>query len=256
MPARIRLGLLALISLTLSGFLPATCGLFSARLSGDQEVPPVETRASGEARFFFTDEQDVGLARQPERVIHYELFARGLARVTRAQVHCGGEGTNGPAAVLLYGLDPAGTALRGIDVRGTITESRLRSVEHSAECPGGIASIADLAVKMKTRGAYVNVASEAHPDGEIRGDIAEALRGLRRSIACGPELRCNPRSEICVGREPVGPAIVYGCEPVPAGCRSDRTCACAGASLCTGAFDVCRDVAELDTISCECPRCQ
>lgn len=256
MPSRPRLGLLVLASLALLGFLPSTCGLFAARLSGDQEVPPVVTRANGEARFLFTDEPDIGLGRFPEKVIHYRLAARGLARVTQAHVHCGPEGTNGPVAVLLYGLDPHGTTLTGIHVAGTITEADLQRLEDSQECPGGIQRVADLAVKMKTGGAYVNVHSEAHPDGEIRGRIVEALGGLREPIPCGPRLRCNPRTEICVQREPVGPAIVFDCEPVPAGCRSDRTCACAGASICSGAFDVCHDVPELDTISCECPECQ
>jgi hypothetical protein len=254
MPTRLHGGLLVLGSLALVGFPPPTCGLFRARLTGEQAVPPVETRASGAALFFYTEEVDVGLARAPERVIHYELSAQGLEHVSRADVHCGREGANGPVAVLLYGLDPAGTALHDADVRGTILASQLLPVEDSAACPGGIASVADLAVRMKTGSAYVDVHSEAHPDGEIRGNIVEALRG--RSVACGPEIRCHARHEICVRREPVGPAVVFACEPVPPGCRSERTCSCAGAALCTGAFDVCHDVPERDTISCECPQCQ
>ena len=256
MPTRLRLGLLALAAFLLTGFLPSTCGLFSARLSGDQEVPPVETQASGAAFFFFTTDRDVGLARWPQPVIHYELGVQDLSKITRAELHCGPEGVNGPVAVLLFGLDPRGTGLHGLRTAGTITETDVLAVEDSATCPGGVASLADLAVKMKTRGAYVNVHSDAHPDGEIRGNLAETLRGLTRSIPCGPELRCNPRREICVRREPVGPGVVFACEPVPSGCRADRTCACAGAALCTGAFDVCRDVAEFNTISCECPKCQ
>ncbi len=52
-----------------------------------------------------------------------------------------------------------------------------------------------------------------------------------------------------------GPAVVRTCEPVPAGCESDRTCACAGASLCPPPFDTCRDLGR-NTMSCDCPQCQ
>jgi hypothetical protein len=66
-----------------------------------------------------------------------------------------------------------------------------------------------------------------------------------------------PPGEMCVVREPVGPARIESCEPVPAGCESDRTCACAGASLCNPPFDVCTDLPVLGgAIVCECPMCQ
>jgi hypothetical protein len=73
---------------------------------------------------------------------------------------------------------------------------------------------------------------------------------------CGPSgLACDRETEVCVARTPVGPAIFYGCEPVPAGCETDRSCACAGAALCTGAFDTCRETGD-NRIECECPECQ
>jgi hypothetical protein len=72
---------------------------------------------------------------------------------------------------------------------------------------------------------------------------------------CGPSLTCDGASEICVSRESVGPAIVYECRPVPAGCEFDRTCACAGASLCQPPFDVCSDAGS-NAIDCVCPLCQ
>jgi hypothetical protein len=72
---------------------------------------------------------------------------------------------------------------------------------------------------------------------------------------CGPDLSCDSANEICVSREPIGPSITYSCEAVPAGCDSDRTCACAGASLCQAPFDTCHDTAT-NTIDCECLACQ
>jgi hypothetical protein len=74
--------------------------------------------------------------------------------------------------------------------------------------------------------------------------------------SCGPFLSCDRNTEVCRSRQPIGPAIVYDCVPVPSGCESDRSCACAAAALCTGAFAVCRDDLGDNRIDCECPLCQ
>jgi hypothetical protein len=76
-----------------------------------------------------------------------------------------------------------------------------------------------------------------------------------RPTPCGPDLSCDSASEMCVSRGPVGPSVVYACDAVPAGCETDRTCACAGASLCQPPFDSCRDAAK-NEIFCECLQCQ
>jgi len=73
--------------------------------------------------------------------------------------------------------------------------------------------------------------------------------------ACGPQLHCDPSTDMCVSRQPVGPAIIYECKPVPSGCESNRTCACAGATLCQPPFDTCQDVAR-NEITCHCIECQ
>ena len=72
---------------------------------------------------------------------------------------------------------------------------------------------------------------------------------------CGPTLICDAATEICVARQPFGPAVVYECRAVPAGCEFDRTCGCAGASLCEPPFDACSD-AGANAIDCACPPCQ
>lgn len=72
---------------------------------------------------------------------------------------------------------------------------------------------------------------------------------------CGPELSCDAATEICVAREPVGPAITYTCEPAAAGCYNARGCACSAAALCTGGFNTCHDDA-VNKITCECQLCQ
>jgi hypothetical protein len=79
---------------------------------------------------------------------------------------------------------------------------------------------------------------------------------LRGSTACGPSLSCDAATEICVARQPVGPSVQWSCQPVPAGCEAQRTCACAGSTLCTGTFGTCVDVPGPNEIDCNCPMCQ
>jgi hypothetical protein len=75
------------------------------------------------------------------------------------------------------------------------------------------------------------------------------------TTACGPDLRCDGTSQICVSRGPIGPAVTYACEPVPAACQSDRSCACTGSVVCQPPFDTCRDMAP-NAVFCECVECQ
>jgi hypothetical protein len=82
-----------------------------------------------------------------------------------------------------------------------------------------------------------------------------AVCDLASRTPCGPGLTCDGAAEICVSREPVGPAIIYECRPVPAGCELDRTCACAGTKLCQPPFDLCSDAGS-NAIDCVCPLCQ
>jgi len=71
MATRHRLGLLGLASLGLVGFLPPTCGVLVARLSGDQVVRPVDTRARGEAFFSYTNEP---LSRTVHGILLLQIF--------------------------------------------------------------------------------------------------------------------------------------------------------------------------------------
>jgi hypothetical protein len=72
---------------------------------------------------------------------------------------------------------------------------------------------------------------------------------------CGTKT-CNASTEICVQKEPVGPSISYDCVAVPAGCETNRTCACVKSTVCVGAYNVCTDINTPNTVHCECPNCQ
>lgn len=98
------------------------------------------------------------------------------------------------------------------------------------------------------RAVDAELAPEAgKPDSTTGGDGSAAT-------ACGPTLKCLTATEICVVMaEELG--WTYSCKPVPAGCETDRTCACAGKTLCTGAFNLCVSGSSNNTITCECPAC-
>jgi hypothetical protein len=115
---------------------PARAGCFSASLDGAQEVPPVETEATGGAK--------LRLEGRDRNVLHYEVKTQGLSGpVTGAHIHAAAVGVDGD---VLIPLDHE--TLRG-------------KVEVTAE------QIAAL----ESGDTYVNVHTEANPDGEIRGQI-------------------------------------------------------------------------------------
>ncbi len=60
---------------------------------------------------------------------------------------------------------------------------------------------------------------------------------------------CDSATEICVERAEGGPSI-RDCEPVPAGCEADRTCACVGETLCTVGLAECTDV-DANVVFCD-----
>src|SRR3954447_13212714 len=106
-------------------------------LSGDQEVPPVTTSASGNGTITVGDDKSVSGS----------VTTSGIAGMA-AHIHEAAAGKNGPVAVPL-----------------TKTSDNVWSVP-----PG--AKLNDAQFKSYKAGhLYVNVHSEAHKDGEIRGQL-------------------------------------------------------------------------------------
>lgn len=122
-------------------------------LSGQQEVPPVETMATGAAEFL--------PVLPTNETIDFSVNATGIEGVTAGHIHSGVEGENGPVVVTLFQFDPAQNE---VSERGTITADML-------EGPMEGMTIADLLPAMKNASTYVNIHTEQNPDGEIRGQI-------------------------------------------------------------------------------------
>jgi hypothetical protein len=149
----------------LASTMPSDCSdgrIFVTHLTGDEEVPPVDTQAQGQVLFRLSSDGDE---------LHFNLTVANIEGITQAHIHCGAAGVNGPVTVFLFGLEPGGVSLNGRLSTGTITAASVIPRPDSAECPGGIADLDDVLAKIRAGQAYVNVHTLAHPGGEIRGQL-------------------------------------------------------------------------------------
>ena len=117
-------------------------------LTGSEEVPPVQTEATGVAEI--TPGVDS---------IAYNINATNIEGVTAGHVHLGAKGENGPIVVTLFKYD---TPMNEVSENGTITADNL-------EGPMAGKQISDLASAGANGTLYVNVHTEQNPNGEIRG---------------------------------------------------------------------------------------
>lgn len=132
---------------------------FTAHLSGDEEVPAVETRATGQAIFKLDKDGDA---------VHYRLNVANIENVTMAHIHNAEAGENGPVVVWLYPDDPPPQLIEG-RTQGTLATGTITEDDLVGPLAGG--SLDDLLELMTDDEAYVNVHTEQHPPGEVRGQI-------------------------------------------------------------------------------------
>lgn len=130
---------------------------YEVALSGANEVPPVATSASGQA---------VIEVNRSGTEVTYSISAAGIENVTQAHIHLGGAAENGGVvAFLLDARDSPISAGESTEIAsGTLTEADLIGSLEGA-------SFMELVDALANGNAYVNVHTEAHPPGEIRGQI-------------------------------------------------------------------------------------
>jgi hypothetical protein len=121
----------------------------TVNLTGSEEVPPVQTEATGIAEF-----TPMGMDS-----IAYSINATNIEGATAGHVHLGAKGENGPVVVTLFKYD---TPMNQVSENGTITADKL-------EGPMAGKQISDLAAAGGNGTLYVNVHTEQNPNGEIRG---------------------------------------------------------------------------------------
>ena len=108
-----------------------------ATLSGDQEVPPVTTMATGTAQFKVKDDMSLSGSVKTQDI-----------KATAAHIHAGAAGKNGPAVVPL--------TMKGDSEWVVPADTKLTAAQLT---------------ELKAGGMYVNVHSAAHPGGEIRAQL-------------------------------------------------------------------------------------
>ncbi len=160
------LALSALIALI--AVVPASAiTVFTATLTGDQEVPPADTDAFGTATLMLNDAQD-------RLEISIEMTGIDLDGnqtadtgddLTVAHIHLGDFGENGP---VVFGFVGPNSDLNGdleIDpVAGTIVSAW--DIDE-----GNNTTLTEQLGNLFTQGLYFNIHTEEFPGGEIRGQI-------------------------------------------------------------------------------------
>jgi len=128
---------------------------FTAKLSSDNEVPPVTSKASGIATF------DLNAAGTQMK---YALNVTDIDHVIAAHIHMAKSTENGPIVVNLF--IPAKATGK---VTGSLAQSSINSTSLIGPLKGK--QMPDLISLMKNGQAYVNVHTAQNPPGEVRGTI-------------------------------------------------------------------------------------
>lgn len=129
---------------------------FTAQLSGDEEVPAVDTQATGAAKFQLNKDGDE---------LSYKLIVANIDKVSMSHIHLAPAGENGPVVAFLYNEAPSNERSDGVLAEGVITSADLVG-------PMSGMTISDLVAEIQAGNTYVNVHTTDFPGGEIRGQIS------------------------------------------------------------------------------------
>lgn len=129
---------------------------FRAHLSSDQEVPPVESMATGQAIFQLSKDGET---------LGYKLIVANIEDVLAAHIHMAPVGASAGVVVALYTGGLISGKTNGILAEGEITADDLVGALVGME-------LKDLLDKMEWGQTYVNVHTVMYPGGEIRGQIS------------------------------------------------------------------------------------
>jgi hypothetical protein len=139
---------------------------FIGILTGDNEVPPVNTDATGKIRLFANSQQST---------LDYQLSISDLnGVVSGAHIHKGSVGTNGPVvANLKTGNTFAGASASFSGTGGGSTSTSVSGTITTADLKGPLAGkqVTDLIQLIEDGKAYVNVHTHENSNGEIRGQL-------------------------------------------------------------------------------------
>jgi hypothetical protein len=147
--------------LLLAGAVSAAPLTFRATLTGDQEVPPVDSNTRGSATF----RVDPGLTQ-----LRFDVRVTSGTAITQAHLHCAAAGVNGPVVVFLFGPEDPGVNVSGRLASGTLENADIIATDGDP-CGATINNIASLYAAILDGRIYANVHSAANPGGEVRSQL-------------------------------------------------------------------------------------
>jgi hypothetical protein len=150
------------VLLFFSSFANAQDTTFKANLTGKDEVPPVNTPATGRVAFQLSSDG---------KNMTYTLSVSNIEDVTMAHIHIGSPGETGKPVAALYPTKASASVAEKPEqkMNGAIATGTIRASSLMGPLKGK--TIADLVAQIQAGKAYVNVHTKEHPDGEIRGTI-------------------------------------------------------------------------------------
>ncbi|SFS98652.1 CHRD domain-containing protein [Marininema halotolerans] len=132
---------------------------FISILVGKEEVPPVQTRASGVLHL---------RVNQNQTLLRYKLRLSNINKLTRAHLHLAPRGINGPIVAILFNTTTSGISTPLGIITGTIRSTDLTGpLENS--------TIAELVNQIRQGNIYTNAHNERFPNGVIRGQVRSSI---------------------------------------------------------------------------------
>ncbi len=126
----------------------------AAKLSGQDLSPPVSTQSGGDLEI-----------KTKQGILKYKLNLTGTGEPTAAFLHIGKSGQNGEPIVDLLKIRKMSTTQMGNEVvRGNLTE-QIFTDKFAGK------TLADLSNLLSNGEVYVVVHTQAHPNGELRGQL-------------------------------------------------------------------------------------
>jgi CHRD domain len=147
-------GLLSLMLVTTTSwnFISAEDERFRAKLEGDNEIPPVQSKATAIAKFKVKGD-----------TLTYNINVTGLSDATGAQIHKGSSSKVGDTMVDLLKTGNSSKTSTGMIIDGKFNASNIEG-PLAGDIPG-------LLSVLRTNNTYIQIQTTDHPDGEIRGQI-------------------------------------------------------------------------------------
>jgi len=132
---------------------------FDIHLTGDQQVPAVNTDAFGFAEVQLSEDN---------LTLSFEVVVCNIANVIASHIHVGAAGSNGQVVLPFFGSSTPFNSTRGCD---TLAEGTRTPTNLVARPDAGINTWTDFINALVAGNTYVNVHTTAHTGGEIRGQL-------------------------------------------------------------------------------------